>query len=84
MLGEHHDLLSELPEHRDTILNLKVSNAHFAGLFDAYHKLDGDVRRAEERIEPTSDFHEEEMKKERLKLMDEMVAMILEAEKARG
>ncbi|MEO1857264.1 MAG: hypothetical protein ABGY95_07880 [Rubritalea sp.] len=30
MAIQKHDLIHELPEHRDTIHDLKVSNAHFA------------------------------------------------------
>lgn len=80
MLGEHHDLLHEFPDHRDTIHDLKVSNAHFARLFEEYHVLDREVRRAEDRVETTSEGHEEELKRRRLQLKDELYAMIRAAE----
>ncbi|NBB83470.1 MAG: DUF465 domain-containing protein [Alphaproteobacteria bacterium] len=80
MLGEHHDLLHEFPDHKQTIHDLKVGNAHFAKLFDEYHHLDREVRRAEDRVEATTDAHEEELKRRRLQLKDELWAMIQAAE----
>lgn len=77
---DHHDLLHELPEHRDTIHALKTGNAHFARLFEKYHDLDRSVRNAEERVTATSEDHEEQLKRERLALKDQLHAMILEAE----
>jgi uncharacterized protein YdcH (DUF465 family) len=82
MLGEHHDLIHEFPEHRETIHELKVSNAHFAKLFEEYHNLDREVRRAEDRIDATTDEHEEELKRRRLQLKDELYTMIRQVESA--
>ena len=53
MLSEKHDLVHELPEHRDTIHNLKMTNNHFARLFDEYHVVDHEVHRIETGIENT-------------------------------
>jgi uncharacterized protein YdcH (DUF465 family) len=78
---EHHDLLHELPEHRETIHALKTGNAHFARLFEKYHALDRSVRNAEERVAATTEEHEEQLKRQRLALKDELHAMILEAER---
>lgn len=78
---EHHDLLHELPDHRETIHALKIGNAHFARLFEKYHDLDRAVRNAEERVAATSEEHEEQLKRQRLALKDELYAMILEAER---
>ncbi|MEQ8965951.1 MAG: DUF465 domain-containing protein [Azospirillaceae bacterium] len=82
MDGEHHDLVHDLPEHRETIHRLKTTDAHFAKLFEEYHHLDREVRRAESRQEPTSDEHEEELKRRRAELKDELFAMITKAESA--
>ena len=54
MLSEKHDLVHELPEHRDTIHNLKMTNNHFARLFDEYHEVDHEVHRIETGVENTS------------------------------
>ena len=72
----HHDIGREFPENRDRIHSLKTSNAHFARLFDEYHELDKQVARVEQEIEPTSDDHAEALKKRRLKLKDELFAML--------
>ncbi len=79
MLTEKHDLLHEFPEHRDAIHELKLSDAHFARLFDEYHDVDHEVHRIETGIENTSDDYLEERKKRRLYLKDELYRMIREA-----
>jgi hypothetical protein len=76
MLSEKHDLVHELPEHRDTIHNLKMTNNHFARLFDQYHEVDHEVHRIETGVENTSDDYLEERKKARLHLKDELYRMI--------
>ncbi len=79
MLTEKHDLLHEFPEHRDAIHELKLSDAHFARLFDEYHDVDHEVHRIETGIENTSDDYLEGRKKRRLYLKDELYRMIREA-----
>ena len=73
---EKHDLIHELPEYRDQIHALKISNQHFARLFDQYHELDHEVRRIEEGAETAADDYLEERKKLRLNLKDELFAML--------
>lgn len=77
MLTEKHDLVHELPEHRDTIHRLKISNNHFARLFAEYHDVDHEIHRIETGVENTSDEYLEERKKVRLHLKDELYQMIL-------
>jgi len=79
MLNEKHDLVHELPEHRDTIHNLKMTDNHFARLFDEYHELDHEIHRIETGIENTSDEYLEGKKKERLHLKDSLLHMIQKA-----
>ena len=76
MLDEKHDLVHELPEHRDTIHRLKVSDTHFARLFTEYHEVDHEIHRIETGVENTSDDYLEERKKLRLHLKDELYQMI--------
>lgn len=76
MLHEKHDLVHELPEFRDQIHNLKMSNNHFAKMFDEYHDLDHEIHRIETGIENTSDEYLEDRKKQRLYLKDEMVKLL--------
>ena len=74
-----HDLLHELPEHREAIHSLKMNNAHFARLFDEYHEVDKEVLRIEEEIETPSDEYTHKRKIKRLALKDELLKMIQEA-----
>lgn len=79
MLTEKHDLVHELPEHRDTIHKLKMTNGYFAKLFEEYHEIDHEIHRIETGIENTSDEYLEERKKRRLYLKDELFRMVKEA-----
>ena len=71
-----HDLIHEFPEHKDKIHQLKMSNAHFAKLFNAYHEVDHEVHRIETGAEAASDAHLENRKKERLHLKDQLFQML--------
>jgi uncharacterized protein len=71
-----HELAEEFPEHVAKMHELKQADAHFAKLFDAYHDINRAVHRAETNIEPTDDFNMESMRKERLKLKDEIYGML--------
>ena len=77
MFGEKHDLLHELPEHKERIHQLKTTNEHFRKLFAEYHELDHEVLRMEEGIETPSDEVLEELKKKRLNLKDQLYQMII-------
>ena len=74
---EHHDLVHEFPEHREKIHSLKLGNAHFAKLFDAYHLVTKGVERLEGENAPVSDETLENQKKERVQLKDQLYAMLL-------
>ena len=78
MLGEHHDLVHELPEFRDKIHEMKTSNAHFSKLFEEYDAVDHEIRRIEQEIETPSDEYTEGLKKKRLNLKDQLYAMLKE------
>jgi uncharacterized protein YdcH (DUF465 family) len=74
---EHHDLAHEFPEHREKIHSLKLGNAHFAKLFDAYHLVTKDVERLEGENVPVSDEALEIQKKERVQLKDQLYAILI-------
>jgi len=76
MLGEKHDLIHELPEYKDQIHHLKISNRYFEKLFDKYHMLDHHIRRIEEGIEAHEDSYSDSLKKQRLRLKDELFNII--------
>lgn len=76
MQVEHHDLQHEFPEFADAIRALKANNNHFSKLYDTYHRLTGSVENLENHDMPVSDFTMEDMKKERLKLKDQLYGML--------
>ncbi len=78
---DHHDLHHEFPEYAESIHALKVSNKHFARLFDEYHAMTNQIEVIEGKDSPVADESLEEMKKKRLKLKDELYGM-LQAAKA--
>ena len=69
-------------ENRNVVTKLKVENGHFAKLFEKHNELDDKVTAAENGSDHISDIDCEILKKEKLKLKDEMYAMILEYKKA--
>lgn len=71
-----HELHEEFPEKADRIHQLKVENAHFQKLFDEYHEVNRAIHRAETNVEPTDEFNEHKMRKERMALKDEIWEMI--------
>jgi uncharacterized protein YdcH (DUF465 family) len=77
MQVEHHDLHHEFPEFATAIHNLKIGNNHFARLFDEYHDLTSKVESLETQDVPVDDFTIESMKKQRLKLKDELYSMLV-------
>ena len=81
MSVDHHDLDHEFPEYAETIHALKVGNHHFAGLFGEYQALTAQIEALEDNDSPIADTALEEMKKRRLKLKDDLYAM-LQANKA--
>lgn len=77
MQVDHHDIYTEFPEMRDAIDALKGGNAHFTRLFATYSRLTGKVEDLEAHDMPVADFTLEDMKKQRVKLKDEIYHMLL-------
>ncbi len=71
-----HELHEEFPEFADRMEALKESDAHFAKLYEEYHQVNRAVHRAETFVEPTDQFHEEEMRKQRALLKDQLYRML--------
>lgn len=74
---EHHDLHHEFPEFGEAINALKIGNVQFAKLFASYQRLTGNVEDLEESDMPVADFTLEDMKKQRIKLKDELYHLLL-------
>jgi len=60
-------------EDRDIVSKLKQENAHFARLFEKHNTLHDKIEAKGEHI---ADMEMENMKKEKLKLKDELAAII--------
>ncbi|MEO6173129.1 MAG: DUF465 domain-containing protein [Arenimonas sp.] len=73
---DHHPLIQEFPEFREKIHSLKISNKHFANLFESYEAADKTVVRIENGIELNSNEFFEEQKKLRLHLKDQLYALL--------
>ncbi len=76
MTLENHSLINDFPEMRERIHQMKTSDSHFARLFEQYDKAEHLVHRIEAGVEAASDERLEEYKKERLKLKDQLFAML--------
>ncbi len=76
MTLEHHDLHHEFPEFKDAIHQLKVNDHHFARLFGEYHTATSEVEKLEGVGIPVGDATFEELKKKRLRLKDELYAIL--------
>ncbi|HEY9129922.1 MAG TPA: DUF465 domain-containing protein [Sulfurovum sp.] len=73
-----------LHEYRDEIHDLKMSNAHFAKIFEKHNELDKQVEDAEAGRTLLTDMELEVLKKEKLLLKDEAYKMILDYKKSQA
>jgi uncharacterized protein YdcH (DUF465 family) len=76
MSNTPHDLGEDFPDQTDRIHQLKMSNSHFARLMEEYNELNRTIHRVETRIEPAAEDVEEELKRRRVRLKDEIAAML--------
>ena len=60
------------PEFRGLITKLKTEDSHFARLFDKHNELDHKIKAMEAGVERTASVEIENLKKEKLRLMDEL------------
>jgi uncharacterized protein len=76
MSNTPHQLAEEFPEHAARMHQLKKTDPRFGELFDAYDEVNKAIHRAETNIEPTDDLHMEEMRKQRMRLKDQIYGML--------
>ena len=81
MSNNPNDLVEDFPGREEQIRRLKTTDNHFARLYDEYDELNRTIHRIETRVEPTSEDVEEDLKRRRVRIKDEIL-MILEGEKA--
>jgi len=73
---EEHDLEHDFPTLRQTIADLRASNPDFAALAARFDDVNGQILELERGDMPIGDLAFEEMKKERLRIKDQLYAML--------
>jgi uncharacterized protein YdcH (DUF465 family) len=68
------------PEYRDLIRQLKQKNAHFSKVFEEHNAIDHEIIRLEQDPVTSSSDQIELLKKQKLKLKDELYILIKRAE----
>jgi len=71
-----HQLAADFPDHAGKIHDLRQSDAHFARLADAYDAVNAQMHKAESDLEPMGDLELETKRKERVRLKDEIFALL--------
>lgn len=74
-----HELHEEFPDAAETIHRLKTSDHHFARLAERYHQLNREIHRIDSGLEAASDERWEDLRKERVRLKDEIFEMLRDA-----
>lgn len=72
----------KFPDYRDLITPLKGHDAHFTRLFDKHNSLDQEIKNKELHIEPGTQIEIERLKKEKLALKDQLLAILKKASAA--
>ena len=76
-----NQLDEDFPDMAERIHELKTTDNHFARLVEEYHELNRQIHRIETRVEPSSEDVEEELKRKRVRLKDEIAQMLAGATK---
>jgi uncharacterized protein YdcH (DUF465 family) len=71
-----HELADAFPEDAAALHRLKLGNAHFARLAERHHVVNRAIHRIETETEAASEDRLEDLKKERLHLLDEIAVML--------
>lgn len=74
-----HELAEEFPDKQELMTKLRASDAHFARLSEEYHEVNRAVHRAETRVEAISQEGEEELRRKRMALKDQIYGMLVAA-----
>lgn len=71
-----HELADVFPEDTAMLQRLKATSAHFARLAERHHAVNRAIHRIACETEAASDERLEELKRERLSLLDEIATML--------
>jgi hypothetical protein len=69
---DHHPLVRDFPELRDTLHSLRETDHHFARLCNEYEELDKRICRIEDNVESVSDEELAQFKQERVARKNEL------------
>lgn len=67
-----HELAEEFPNHVPLMRHLRETDGHFLRIYNAYHDINRVIHRAETDIEPMDDNHITDLRKQRMRLKDEI------------
>ena len=76
-----HELAEDFPGQAELIHDLKMKDGGFRYLADQYHEVNRAIHRAETNVEPTDQFHEEDLRKQRMRLKDQIARALSAAQK---
>ena len=76
-----HELQEEFAAEASLIARLRKTNYEFGQLASRYEEVNGHIHRIESEEEPTSDVVVEELKKQRLKLKDDIASFLARVER---
>lgn len=76
MSNTPHTLHEEFPGEAAKISALKTSDAHFARLLTDYDSVNDKVHRAETRLDLLTEEEEEQLRKQRSRLKDQIAAAL--------
>lgn len=71
-----HDLHTEFADDAEILHRLKLTDAHFQRIAEQYHGVNREIHRIETDLAPAADHHLEDLKKQRLGLLDEVAQII--------
>ena len=71
-----HDLDHEFPEFSGVMHRLRQRDPRLGSLFEQYDRVNGTIVDIEENDKPFQDLEFEEMKKERLRIKDQIYAIL--------
>ncbi len=74
-----HELHDEFPDDHALLHDLKLSAGHFQTVSERYHRVNREIHRIEAEVDHASDERLEDLKKQRLGLLDEVSQMIAKA-----
>lgn len=67
------------PEYRDLISQLKGKDYHFTRIFERHNELDHQIKNLEANLLPGGELEVDQLKKEKLKLKDELGVILRKA-----